>query len=65
MKVINEIEIYEVDGREVKPSDCGRLVISSHWNRDDFVVIKLSGVAITVSVRKLLPAIQNATNWKR
>ena len=60
MKVANEITIYEIDGDDkVK----GILLVSSHWNYHDFVVIGDGKQKITVNANDLMKAIQNATNW--
>ncbi len=61
--VRSEIEIYEVDGKEVELGiDPPKLVVESHWNRDEFVVLTLDGKSVTVEADKLRKAIENATN---
>ena len=63
MKVINEIRIYEMDGKELPPTDIKYLRVVSHWNRARvMVVIELEGVAVTVPADDLRRAVDNATN---
>lgn len=39
MKTVNEIDIYEIDGRETKPTDRPKLHILSHLTIGYMVVI--------------------------
>ena len=59
MKVENTIRIYELNNEET----VGELLISSHWNYHDFIVIGNGETKITVSADDLIKAIKNATNW--
>lgn len=63
MKSINEMRIYEMDGKELPPNDIRHLKVVSHWNRARvMVVIELEGVAVTVPADDLRRAVDNATN---
>ena len=66
MKVINEINIYEIDEVEVKSIENEtQLSIKSHWNYGDRIILKgLDNKEITVIASELIRAINNATNWK-
>ena len=65
MKVINEIKIYEIDGKETKSVENSYLEITSHWNYKELVCIRCFGKEITVAKEDLEKAIQNATNVSR
>ena len=63
MKVVNEIRIYEMDGKDLPPNDIRHIKVTSHWNRGrTFVVVELEGIAVTVPAVDLRKAIKNATN---
>ena len=63
MKVINEIRIYEIDGKDLSPNDIRHIKMVSHWNRKrTMVVIELEGIAATVPADDLRRAIDNVTN---
>jgi hypothetical protein len=70
MKVENKIEIYEmsVKGEEVKLAGVGpgrkELIVKSHWNNTNKVILDFEGTQITVLADELNAAIRNATNWK-
>lgn len=61
MKVVNTVQIYEVDGEELAGvgKDSG-LKVESHSINDRRVVLNLGGKRITVIASDL----QNATNWR-
>ena len=61
IKVINEVKIYEINNKEVDTLK-NTLIVESHWNRDDYVVLKFDDKEITVSARDLKYALDNATN---
>ena len=64
IKVINEVSIHEIDGKETSvPTPV--LTVLSHWNHDSLVVLHTDGKKITVSARELQAAITNATNVVR
>ena len=60
MKVINEIEVYEVDGD--KEATCDPVKIKSHWVFEDRVILIIGGHEYTVSADDMKRAIDNATN---
>lgn len=64
MKVINEIQIYELNGVELQglAKEKDHIKVESHWNRSSFVVINYSGTKFTVLASELRKAIDNATN---
>ena len=63
MKTINEIRIYELDGRDLPPDNIRYLKVVSHWNRKRrMVVIEIEGITATVPSDELRRAIDNATN---
>ncbi len=64
MKVVNTIEVYELDGHDTQLIDRPLLSVQSHWNREQFVVLEFSGARVTVSKDELSKAIENASNWK-
>lgn len=67
IKVINEVEPYEVDGSEVNGLKSSKklLAVESHWNRNEFVILDYDGKSITVLARDLISAINNSTNSNR
>lgn len=60
IEVEQKVEIYEIDDEEVSTNK--KLEVNSHWNRDEFVVLKFEGISITVDADNLRDAIRNATN---
>lgn len=62
--VSNEVKIYEIGVVEERSSS-KVLLVSSHWNRDCFVVLKLCDIEYTVAADDLKAAIENATNSSR
>ena len=60
--VINEVKIYEIDGKDTKFPSETKLKVESHWNYRNFVVLKFKDMCITVPADDLLAAIKNATN---
>ena len=66
IKVTNEIKIYEIDDQELKSiSNAQPLIVKSHWNNDNVVVLEIGGVKYTVVAKDLKAAIDNATNIAR
>ena len=66
IKATNEIQCYEINGEDAPMVDVPRLIIESHWNSPDRVVIKLpDGGSFTVLVRDIEAAIRNASNSSR
>jgi hypothetical protein len=65
LEIENRLEIYEIDGDDIGTADEDKkLIVRSHWNRREFVVIELEkDRSVTVVADDLKDAIQNATNW--
>ena len=59
METTVTINVYEIDEEEVIDQ---KMEVQSHWNRDDFVDIKINGKTYTVLALELKKAIDNATN---
>jgi hypothetical protein len=59
-----KITAYEINGDEVEglPEEKGQVVVSSHWNINQMVVLKFQGESVTVAADELMKAIANATN---
>lgn len=64
IKVTNEVRIYEVND-EREPLNRPVLIVKSHWNRNEFVVLEFEGKCITVARSELSAAMANATNVAR
>lgn len=61
-KTESKIDIYEIDGSEIRGLDKPQLKVSNHWNRRELVCIDLDGKSVTVSASILVKAIENAQN---
>jgi hypothetical protein len=64
MKVKNELQVYEQDGKEIKGIEYPIVKIESHWNYKDRVVVEIDGKKVTLIADDLRRAIDNATNHK-
>lgn len=65
VKVKCEVQVYEVQGEDVPVGASGPpLTTESHWNRDEFVVVKFNKQEFTVVGSDLITAIKNAMNTK-
>jgi len=66
MKVTTEIRILEVDGEKLEGKKYynKRLVVKSHWDNDDWVVINIEGKEYTFDAKQLNRAINNGVYWK-
>jgi len=60
LKVSVEVDIYEIDGREVK----GYIMVHSHWNQDTKVILEINGKKYTVLAGEFKKAIENTTNTR-
>lgn len=63
MRVTNEVDVYELKGRDVKNKvgeERPTLVVSSHWFRQGFVVLEFGGLNFTVAAGDLMAAIAKA-----
>ncbi len=59
--VLCKVTIYEVDGEESSGSTFPQLLVESHWNRDEMVILTLGKKKVTVLGTDLAAAIRNAT----
>ena len=59
IKISQKITIYEIDDEEVADNE---LSINSHWNYDNFVILKIGNKDYTVDGDDLKTAIDNAMN---
>ena len=58
----NEINIYEINGKEIIGIGTPTLMITNHWNRKNLVNIRFEGTELTVSADDLKRSIENAQN---
>jgi hypothetical protein len=67
IKVESEVECYEVDGKETHTLNSGRpkIIVRSHWNRSDFVVLEIEGKKLAVVYGDMAAALANAANVPR
>lgn len=62
ISVKTTVDVYEVNGEEVRDLSAPKLEVMSHWNRSSMVVLQFpDGRRITVVGRELEAAISNAT----
>ena len=62
IEVKQVIEIYEVDDKELLVGKNVALGVDSHWNNNEFVVLRFGKKRLTVFGEDLKTAIDNATN---
>lgn len=62
MKTVNEIDIYELDGKAQEMLSKPKLHVSNHWNLSRMVTLRIDGKDYTVLASELKRAIDNATN---
>lgn len=65
IKVISEVDIYEVDGSEVVGLNRPKINVLSHWNRPDLVILEIDGKKSTIVATDMEAAITNAKNCSR
>lgn len=66
IKVENFVECYEVEGKDVSLFRSPKLIVRSHWNRNEMVVIETpDGTKYTVLIKDLNAAISNSGNSAR
>ena len=60
----NKIEIFETNGSENQGlrSDRPKIDVMEHWNRREFVRLKIKDETYTVSAQDLIKAVENAQN---
>ena len=64
MTVATTLDVYEIDGQETKLTR-PVIMVQSHWNHDEMIVLVIDGVERAVLARQLTAAIANARNWVR
>ena len=64
LKIETKLDPVEINDTEVKglPNDADKVIISAHWNMNQWVIIDFHGRTVTVNARDLQRAITNATN---
>ena len=62
MKIKIEVNIYEIDGKDKRIP--GAIIVRSHWNRDNMIVLEADGTKYTVNASDLRKAIDRSTGWK-
>lgn len=62
VKVTQEIDIYEIDGSDTDSLEKPKMGIDSHWNNEDFVILRIGKKTYTVVGDDLKTAIDNAMN---
>lgn len=60
VEVESRVNVYEVDHTEPKTLELPKLVVKSHWNYQDRVVLVIGGKSYTVVGHDLKLAIENA-----
>jgi hypothetical protein len=65
IRVNNKVKVYEQDNVQLPVNENVELVVESHWNRDDCVVLIVDGKKYTVIGKDLHAAIINAKNCAR
>ena len=63
MKIAIDLTVYELDDEDLTV-DRPDFAISSHWNRDNLVVISVGGHRYTLSAEDLIKATKRAQGWK-
>jgi hypothetical protein len=65
INVESKVKVYEKDGKDTAIGDDTALVVRSHWNRDEYVVLDFGDKKWTMLAKDLEAAIRNATNSAR
>ncbi|MBU6232250.1 hypothetical protein KGP36_06470 [Patescibacteria group bacterium] len=69
MEVQNKIRVYEIDDNDTPIGSDYLMIIRSHWNDEDMVILELpleaKGKSVTVVAKDLRMAMENATNHRR
>lgn len=65
IKVENKIELYEIDGNKTKAVPAPTIIVHSHWNDNNMIILDTGNNKITVKASDLIAAIANATNTSR
>lgn len=62
IRVQSAMNIYEIDGTDTSGLKLPQLLVESHWNRRNLIVLDVGGKRYTVDADDLRAGIQNATN---
>lgn len=65
IKVEQEVEIYEENGKEVPIGTKKVMGVESHWNRNEWVILRVGSNRVAIKARDLRAATENATNVSR
>jgi hypothetical protein len=66
IEVINELTIYEIDGKAVAIRDTPTLTVKSHWNDPEWIILCTpDGRRFTLNAKDMRAAIENAANTRR
>lgn len=65
INVSNEVRVCEVEGRETSIREKEHIIVRSHWNRRDLVVLEVAGTSLAVAACDLREAVANVTNAAR
>lgn len=65
LKVHQEIDAYQVGGTDEGKKRDVPLVVRSHWNRNETVMLRIGDEEVFVAAKDLRAAIDNATNVPR
>jgi len=63
--IITEINPQEVNGRKLEGSERykTKIIVQSHFDNDEWVIMKVDGKEYTYNAKELKRAIDNATYW--
>jgi hypothetical protein len=64
MKVENTLKVYEFDEKEIVGDEPHIMKVISHWLYNDRVILEYGDFKITVLVRDIHKAVDNASNFK-
>lgn len=64
MKVTTEIRVYEINEVDTGTEEVS-ILIESHWNLTDRVILRIGNTNYTVIAEDLIMAIKNAQNHKK
>jgi hypothetical protein len=65
ISVESKVVVHEIDGKDRVVGDDTTLVVRSHHNRDDLVILVFGTTRWAVRERDLVAAIKNSTNSAR
>lgn len=60
--VTNEVNVYELDGKDLPVNEYMHIVVTNHWAERRRVNIIINGQRLTVVASDLITAINNAIN---